>query len=121
VSNELHKQYETLRKRGMPEHPRLRWANNAAGYGDQEDWRALQKCEPWHGWVPPEMEPIDDDARDLIEAHARRWFLGLGDRYISLASRRAAWAYKGGPTMEGHGPLLDAIIAATAHLEPNNV
>jgi hypothetical protein len=85
----------------MPEHPRLRWANNAAGYGDQEDWRALQKCEPWHGWVPPEMEPIEDDARDLIEAHARRWLYD---------TQRIAF-----------GGKLSNIIEMTTHLEPNNV
>jgi hypothetical protein len=142
----LHEQYTTLLRRGMPEHPRLRWANNAAGYGDQEDWRALQKCEPWHGWVPPEMEPIEDDARDLITMHAAKWAqtveaepmmmaipddpsggfpLYTGISRATYAELEAMAKIEGdrinSPAWTWPLPTLEAIITITAHLEPNNV
>jgi hypothetical protein len=47
------------------------------------------------------MEPIEDDARDLIEAHARRWLFD---------TQRIAF-----------GGKLSNILEMTAHLEPNNV
>jgi hypothetical protein len=130
MSNDLHVQYETLRRRGMPEHPRLEWpavsplkmTARASGKGwwyvDQEGLWSLQH---------------DDDARDLITLHALRWFGGLSHigttTPFSVAEFGVGgrstwslhWCFHGDrePRKEvGHKTILDAIAAATAGMEP---
>lgn len=97
--------YETLVRRGMPEHPRLKYAHG--------QWFILvcKADDPW------ELVDDDDDARDLLTMHAIRWYVGLGtDRHIDI-NQGGSYTY--------HAPsewrALEAIVAATRHLEPKRM
>ena len=82
--------YETLLRRGMPKHPDI---FNAGSY------LAHSACEydGRNGCLS------GSDTRDLITMHALRWMESMGDSY-GVPFRCAN--------------IIDAILAATAHLEP---
>jgi hypothetical protein len=111
ATNSLIDKYNLLLKRGMPEHPRLRIV---------KEWDSLE----WLMQVNAgDLYPVDaeSDAQDLIEAHAMRWFCDgeicrvdkdlVGPYYVYKWTERPGRSGGSGPT------ILDAIIAATAHLD----
>lgn len=116
---DLHTQYQTLLRRGMPEHLRLSWR-----YGIQ--WVLKRHVSHQHGHVEAE-----EDARDLVTMHAVRWLLGtLKDAEIGWET---CWAFEkariaDNTRLNAQGcpaeykaadhSILDAILAATEHLEP---
>lgn len=114
----LNEIYEKLLRRGMPWHPRLQ-----AWYGKWYDHNPTLADSP--SW------PIHpDDARDLIEAHARRWWIDFNNAF-ELEGHEGRWNlscvkfWSGEAYCEGSWDdeycaptILEAIEAATRHLEP---
>ena len=111
---DLHEQVETLKRRGMPEHPRLRPPTKYHDGWWTQDELLEDAWETVHS----------DDARDLITMHALRWFQELGDRHVIFGAtanrgKPGVGAYQSSPQDEGRAPeAIAAILAATAHLEP---
>lgn len=93
----LREQYETLLRRGMPAHPRLKWneEKEAFYFDGRGDGLGILIVDTW--------------ARDLITMHALRWVNGLHNVHW-----RNGLHYSTG---DGNKTLTD-ILAATAHLEP---
>jgi hypothetical protein len=93
----LHEIEETLLRRGMRKHPRLKYVSTDA---TGSDW-AYAGC-----WEMQGIFVNDEDAADLLVMHALRWI-------------------NGGPRMN-HGCATDGdamtvlrwIVGVTAHLEP---
>ena len=121
---ELREIYETLLRRGMPEHDELEWRGS-------EDFGIGV-------WVFNKSEPIsfgngpifmgERYARDLITMHALRW---ANERHgcefvysrmawqIAELHQHSEWSSIGADTCdEWFDTALAAILAATAHLEP---
>jgi hypothetical protein len=111
----LHEQYETLLRRGMPE-MRLR-------FKFQFQWENRRHEGHQHGHVV-----IEADARDLITMHALRWLPSVLDAPwvgdgVRADDRSLRWFVRWGETAtvftgKYGATLLDAILAATEHLEP---
>lgn len=109
----LHAIYETLLRRGMPEHANLEW--NAV----------------WKRFILDDIFDVginESDARDLVTMHALQW---ARDRHaVEFVFSRNAWQLaelveldKGDVVgarcyAKWFDDPLDAILAATAHLEP---
>lgn len=114
----LHEQYETLRRRGMPEHPRLRRKQGVWILNDTNSHSPAVR-------LSDALYP--DDARHLITMHAIKWVESMGDGRAAVFHREGGkWSL----TLHHDDthcsvtvpPLLglvalDAIIAATGHLE----
>jgi hypothetical protein len=129
ATNSLIDKYNLLLKRGMPEHERLMIANTYKSPGflgpdfvpTLVEWRWITgKARPGSKFI--EVHP--DDAQDLIEAHATRWFVHLDgeqqDWMVGYETCIGATIHK----LDGEwqqtrqaSTILDAIIAATAHLD----
>lgn len=141
----LHEQYETLVKRGMPPVPRLMLSEvyKQPGTMGPDFIPMLVEWQWTTGRDHPESKFIEihpDEARDLITMHALRWLstvrqdstprihkptLELGYyehdddlRFVMRGVKQGSAVYEGqhiGPLAEA---ILDAILAATEHLEP---
>lgn len=114
----LHTDYQKLIARGMPEVPRLE----------------VRTDEPYGLWWKrshhSDCEPIpvpEDDARALITMHALEWFYATVDpeacidRNANPVRFSVSYMLPGDDSTayDAYGvTLLDAIIAATKHLEP---
>ena len=121
---DLHEQVETLERRGMKPHPRLR--RHAP---DLPDWEILEAEDADWQYIHA------DDARDLITMHALRWLFAAPGRmpWCNTSSVRAdaVTIYEDACNIgrrDGDGyhtaalasTVLDAILAATAHMEPTH-
>lgn len=114
----LREQYETLLRRGMPEHDELEWRGSEDfGIGV---W-VFSKNEPIQFGIGPVFMG-ERFARDLITMHALRW---IEDGDIDLSPNVRWFAGRGwcldtanGVGFRAHTDALNAILAATAHLEP---
>lgn len=118
---ELHETYSTLIRRGMGEHERLWWCEPRP--------LSMTRFEPFWA-LPPSVSGShvqkihEDDARDLIEAHALRWWQSIPDRAHGVIMNPGGPVVcddlsDGGDVKSGAGPtILDAILVATEHLEP---
>jgi hypothetical protein len=110
----LHDQYHALLRRGMPEHSRQ--LQHLSG----EDWYWPALGNPSNVEVVAEA-----DAADIITMHALRWWL-LDTNAMSFSIRSNHWGGGFPPCavtgLDGsvlHAPtILEAIVAATLHLEP---
>lgn len=118
----LHDQHQTLLRRGMPEHPRLSWREDETGLRDapphywhwqfdNDDWSTMASARSFG------VSVNEDDARDLITMHALRWFRGRVERHWNGDFR--ATKFKDDTFCIGD-TLLEAILAATEHLEPKS-
>lgn len=126
----LHEQYATLLRRGMPEHPDLR-VDDTRG---PDFVFAVRKAKA-NGWATVDAKSV---ARDLITAHALRWY--RGDRNAHCKANGAPieidavildismggdgttcmgeMDYEGYRTHYEQPAILEAILAATEHMEP---
>lgn len=112
----LHEIYETLRRRGMPSHEHLRPVGGLLCHNAFDDE---------YGWQSTTALP-DEDTRDLITMHALRWALGRLDSesarasaHLEVFSDGSCAIERGDETLgESDADTLEAILAATAHLEP---
>lgn len=132
----LHEIYQTLLRRGMPGHPRLKVAT---WHGDSPSgavWLTMwgEPPEPWLEMLVNGFwqKVTDDDASDMITMHALRWCLK------KVATKSASFNWCEWPTsrskrsfdicnedfigecdIDASGTtILEAILAATEHLEP---
>lgn len=117
----LQQQYETLLRRGMPEHPRLYYHPGGRG-GTPAFVTSLSTV----GALYPLTHAADDDARDLITMHALRWWfeterLDWGGEILKrgniiMDESRVSLGRDG--VGVGTAPtILEAILAATERLE----
>lgn len=114
MSTTLHEQYQALLRRGMPERRGFYLIDKAG--------------EDAHAVKPPyfvlyckyggRRECDDNVARDLVTMHALRWFVKLKDRFVTVDEIQATAGQSYGGDSECSPAILDAIIAATEHLEP---
>lgn len=123
---ELREIYETLLRRGMPEHDELEWRGSEDfGIGV---W-VFNKSEPISFGNGP-MFMGERYARDLITMHALRWLKTLPGMRGGCQRWQDGWnvfldddywsGKKNDPRIYkfAANECLDAILAATAHLEP---
>lgn len=109
---DLYELTRALVRRGMPEHPRVQWWDNLHCWaGDYTGW--VYEVDEEGCPIPPN----DDDLRDLITMHALRWFKGRVERHWNGDFR--ATKFKDDTFCIGD-TLLEAILAATEHLEPKS-
>ncbi len=92
MASNLRETYKTLRRRGMPPHPELQNSGGA--------WGLIQ------GHIR------DEDARDLLFAHAVRWLrTSPGEDYISMPDVTS---------YVGDEDCFRLVLQLTDHLEPSN-
>lgn len=106
----LHNQYHTLCWRGMPEHPRLRNIRGTSRWPN-----------PWGIGRYIFTDDEEGEVRDLITAHALRWWLNMprtdnGENWGQSASFHAQLVSR----IKGNFDILSALIETTVHLEPAN-
>lgn len=114
--------YNKLLRRGCPEHPRLWWKPGARGGIDA----FALPLGPRDVLFPHCYALYEADARALITMHALAWFRkDVGEGVIAYPQGAAAFKdHKQGLrdgvafVPDGDSDILEAIEAATRHLEP---
>lgn len=119
----LREQYETLLRRGMPEHDELEWRGSEDfGIGV---W-VFSKNEPIQFGIGPVFMG-ERFARDLITMHALRWARTRGFDFVlsgnnwqvaELFERDKGDVIGARCYAESFDDALECIVRATAHLEP---
>ncbi len=106
---DLHDQYQTLIRRGMPSRSMLAWVPYAAPTDGNKGY-----------WILDGSDILEIDARDLITMHAMRWigqvipeidvieYRGAGTVILDISTR----------IMGANATILEAIVDATETLEP---
>lgn len=125
---DLHDQYQTLLRRGMPKPDfyYTLYAQTTAGFTakcpEGGFWSAMRSKEVAH-----RLHGLKDEhARDLLTMHALRWVLSFDVHYSHCkdcpdGGEHTFYWNTDSRDNDGDGAtILDAIIEATKHLEPNN-
>lgn len=116
----LHEIYETLLRRGMPEHPTLRHGSvplYPAGVITSADMGNL--------WTLNGVRVAESDARDLLTMHALRWWVRVKTDVQTrvtvaypMSSLEQVLASAAVCLFDANTGILEVVETATRHLEP---